>query len=224
MAGQNGRPSHANTIAAIPEGPMPTNKAKWAAIAKWHAVNSEREKAGYKEITLVEFVERTQINETDIYNAGAHKEYIEAAMSLAKGQSTMWFRNELQFMQESAKKLRDDGEDKEYLKVVMELASMLKFKDVDLSGMEDSESKTAKETVEEVLNLLSDDAVQNALNNEDGFVAQKIIPAIINANFKLGAKAKTPTVTRTDMPVEVNVISRPDQSVDTVSETENRPI
>lgn len=214
-----GRPASSNTISAIPEGPMPTSKAKWAAIAKWHSINAERKKDGFEEIGAKEFMKHTQIADVDIFNAGSHKEYIEAAMSLAKGQATMWFRNEIEFLQESAKKLRMAGEDGTYIKVVLEIANMLKFKDVDFSGMEDSEAKTSKETVDEVMNLLNDDAVRSALKHENGQVAQKIIPAIIGANFKSGTKAKVIEATRPNQPVESDSVSRPDQPVDTVQET-----
>ena len=211
-----GRPASSNTIAAIPEGPMATNKAKWAAIAKWHAINSERKRDGYEEISAKEFAKHTQIAEVDIFNAGSHKEYIEAAMSLAKGQSTMWFRNEIEFLQKSAKNLRDAGEDKEYIKVALALADMLKFKDVDLSGMEDSEAKSSKEVIDEIMTLLNDDAVKSALKHEGGQVAQKVIPAILGANFKLGSKTKIVEATRPGQSVESSGVPGPDKPMDTV--------
>jgi hypothetical protein len=219
-----GRPRHANTINAIPEGPMPTAKAKWAAIAKWHAINDERRKGGYDEITGHEFMKHTGIKEIDILNAGSHKEYIEAVMSLAKGQSTLWFKDEIEHLQQSMKNMREAGEDKEYVKMAFELANMLKFKDTDFSGMEDSEAKTAVETVEEIMNLLNDPAVVSALKQEEGIVSQKVIPALISANFKSGAKAKIITSTRPGESVEGAIEARSDKLVDTVSEAGEGPV
>ncbi len=216
------RPTGSNTIDAIPEGPMPTNKAKWAAIAKWHHINEERKKKGFDEITVGQFIKHTGIKEVDTQNAGAHKEYIEAALSLAKGKSTIWFASEIEHLRESAERLRNAGEDKEYVKIMLEISSMLKFKDTDFSGMEDSEAKTATEVVEEIMTLMQDPAVVSAINNEDGFVAQKIIPAITNANFKSGTKSKAGSLTRFDKPIEDNGVQGPDKSVDSISQTEDR--
>lgn len=218
------RPAFFNTLGAIPEGPMPTNKAKWAAIAKWHAINVERVKNDFKEISAKEFIKHTGIAEVDLHNATSHKEYIEATMSIAKGQSTLWFQGEIQHLQDSMKKLRTEGEDKEYVKMAFELANMLKFKDVDFAGMEDSEAKTSSETVEEVMNLLNDDAVKSALKHEGGQVAQKVIPAIISANFKSGTKAKIIEASRPNKPIESDSIPRPDKPLDTVQETGDRTL
>ena len=222
----SGRPIHANTIEAVPIGPMATQKMKWAAIAKWHSINDERKAAGFAEISTKEFVRHTKISETDIYNAATHKEYIEAAMSIAKGESTMWFKGELKYLRESAKRLRDAGEDKDYLKVVMELASMLKFKDIDLSGLDDSEAKSTKEVIDEIMNLAKDEAVKTALNGtENGeIVAQKLVPALINASFKSGSKAKTDSASQPDRPIKTDLGERPNQPMDSVSEAENRAL
>lgn len=213
-----GRPTFVQTINVIPEGPMPTARKKWASIAKFHAVNDSREKSGFEPISVKEFCQWTGIEEQDVHNAESHKEYVDVAMSLAKGQSVMWFRSQLSDMQQSAEKLRLTGEDKEYLKAAMELASMLKFKDFDLSGMEEAETKGVKETIEEIMAILADDGVRNAINNEDGLVAQKIIPSLVGASFKPGTKEKIITASQLDYPPQTNSETRPDQPVDSVSE------
>ena len=217
---QGGRPVHANTIASIPEGPLPTAKAKWAAIAKWHAINDERKSSGFEEIAVKDFIKRTHISEQDIFNAPIHREYIEAAMSIAKGESTMWFRGELKFLREAAERLRASGDgDKDYVKLVMEIASMLKFKDVNLDGLEDSEAKSTKEVIEETMMLLNDEAVKNAWQTQEDIVAQKIIPSLINANAKFGTKNKVITPSQLDNAVKTNIEERPDKPMDSVSET-----
>ena len=219
-----GRPSFELTISVIPQGPMPTNRKKWASIARYHAINDDRKKAGWEEISVKEFCKWTQIAEEDVFNAESHKEYVDVAMSLAKGKSVMWFRSQLADMQEAAENLKKAGEDKEYLKVALELSNMVKFKDFDLSGMEEAETKGVKETVEEVMALLADDQVRRAINNEDGQVAQKIIPSLVGASFKPGTKSKILTSAQLDNPLKTDSVSRPDQPLDSVSETGDRPL
>lgn len=219
-----GRPGFAITINVIPQGPMPTARKKWAAIAKLHAINDERVRQDWEPISVKEFCRWTKIAEEDVYNAEAHKEYVDISMSLAKGSSVMWFRTQLADMQKAAENLFKSGETKEYLKASMELANMVKFKDFDLSGMEEAETKGVKETIEEVMMLLADDQVRRAINNEDGQVPQKIIPSLIGASFKPGAKGKILTSSQFDNPPQADSVSRPDKPVDSVHEAGDRAL
>ena len=219
-----GRPGFAITINVIPEGPMPTARKKWAAIAKFNSINIQRVKEGWEPISVKEFCRWTKIAEEDVHNAEAHKEYVGIAMSLAKGKSVMWFQTQLGDMQQAAENLKKKGEDKDYLKVSMDLAAMVNFKEYDLSGMEEAETKGVKETVEEVLALLADDQVRRALNNEDGQIAQKIIPSLIGASFKPGTKSKILTSAQLDNASQTDSLPRPDQPLDSVLKTGDRPL
>ena len=212
-----GRPGFAITLNVIPQGPMPTARKKWASIAKYHAINDQRVREDWEPISVKDFCKWTQIPEEDVHNAEAHKEYVDISMSLAKGSSVMWFRTQLADMQKAAEQLYKAGETKEYLKASMELANMVKFKDYDLSGMEEAETKGVKETVEEVLALLADEGVRRAINNEDGQVAQKIIPSLIGASFKPGSKSKILTSAQLDNAPQADSVPGSNKPVDPVS-------
>lgn len=219
---KNGRPPDYLTIKAIPEGPMATPRRKWAAIAKFNAINDERIDKGFEPIKDILFLKHTGISKHDLSIAETQKEYVDVALSLAKGQSVMWFRSELPFMQKEAEKLRASNEGKKYLDVAMNLAEMLKFKDFTLEGMEEVEVRDATETVEEIMTLLKDDAVQAALRNEDGLVPQKIIPALIGASFKSRGKEKTLASSQFSGPAEEHSPERPDSTLDTFPKTSDR--
>lgn len=212
------RPSLDLEIGAIPEGPFPTARNKWGAIAKFRDINQKRVKRNHKPIPVEEFLARTQISEADFYNAESHKEYIDIAMSLAKAGSVLWFKDQLDSMQRSAEKLRDAGEDKEYLKMALEIAGMLKFKDVDFGNMEDAEVKNSEEVIVEVLSLLNDDGVRMAYELTDGLVPQRIIPALIGASFKSKGKGKAISLTHADNIPQTGGEDRPDKPVDAIQE------
>lgn len=215
----HGRPPDSLTFEAIPAGPMATSKRKFAAIAKYHAINTERGKKNYKFLKDKDFLEHTGITKEELANAESHKEYVDVALSIAKGQSVMWFRDQLEDMQSAAKRLYDSKEDKAYLQAVMAIADMLKFKEFTLEGMEEAEVRDATETIEEILTILHDDAVLAAIKNEEGLVPQKIIPALVGASFKPRSKKETASFAQLDGNPEKYGGKRPDQLVDTLSET-----
>ena len=218
MSGK-GRPSEALTLKAIPEGPMATPKRKWAAIAKYHAINSERVQKAFEPIKDKAFLKHTGISKEDLASAESHKEYVDVALSIAKGRSVMWFRDELENMQKSARKLFEAGEDKSYLQMAMQLAEMLKFKEFTLEGMEETEVRNADETIEEIMNILKDDGVKAIVMNEDGLVPQKIIPAIVNTSFKPRSKKETFTIAQSGGDVKEHSTERPDKPLDAIQET-----
>lgn len=221
---QIGRPPDSLTIEAIPQGPMPTARKKWAAVAKFRDVNFERTKKGFDEISIKDFCKWTLIDEKDVHNASSHKDYIDTVMSLAKGQNTLWYREQIDKIQESAQKVRESGEPgahEKYLKYIMELGNLVGFDKSNLSAMEDVEVKGAKETIDEIMMILKDEAVKQAYENRDGLVAQKLIPALVAGSFKPGAKTKIITSAQLDSKPKGHSEERPDKPLDSVSETGN---
>lgn len=223
MAGQIGRPPYSLTMDAIPEGPLPTARKKWATVAKLHAINREREKLGFKPIPDLEFRKWTKITVEELATAESHKEYVDASMSLAKGKAVMWFRDELENMQAAAKKLYTAGEDKQYLTTTMQMAEMLKFKDFTLDTMEEAEAKDSREIIEEILAVLNDEGVQSALKGSDGIVPQRIVPALVGASFKPRAKKQSLEVAQLGAEAKDGGAKGPTEPVVTVPETDDRP-
>jgi len=218
--GTQGRPPDNLTMKAIPEGPIATPKRKWAAIAKYHAINSERERKGFDLLKDKAFLKWTGISKEDLSSAESHKEYVDVALSIAKGRSVMWFRDELENMQKSAQRLYLAGEDKSYLQATMNLAEMLKFKEFSLEGMEETEVRNADETIEEIMIILKDEAVKAAITNEEGLVSQKIIPALVGASFKSRSKKETFTLAQPSGSAQEYSPKGPDSPVDSVLQTD----
>lgn len=224
MPNELGRPPRALTLEVIQRGPMATSKAKWAAVAKYKTINADRVLRGLPEITATKFCEWTGISESDVANAESKKEYVEAALSISKGGSVLGFRNELPRMMAAAKKLYEDGKEKEYLQIMMNMAEMFNFKHLTYDGMEDAEPKNNEETVKEIMSLMNDDAVRRAMTNEDGLIAQKLIPALINAPFKPGTKQQILTPSQLDNQPKADSPDGPDKSVAPVQEAGDRPL
>jgi len=203
----------------IQQGPISSVHQKYVAIAKFHQLNFQRIQENHKEISISEFEAWTGIPELDIRTAATDKEYIEVSRAIAKADISLWMQTQLPALQAAAEEMKRQKQSAEYVKLMLNIADMVKFKEADFSNLRPREDKDATAIIKELIGTvrkivgpdISDQKIIAFLSEEpDRAPADKTAGAVDEATRQAGG-------------IEVHQGDRPPVAVSAVPETRESP-